>query len=93
VPIPFHDIDDVDELGSAGFIKLELVVGGDVRMTSGAMASLLVINPRGEPLEFAFNRSAIPRCGASAWRATTFSGAWSRRCSACAATIRGYSCV
>src|SRR5438128_9339878 len=50
MPIPFHDVDDVDELGAAGFLKLEPLHG------SGAVVGLLVINARGEPLEFAFNR-------------------------------------
>lgn len=55
MPISFHDVGDVDELGSAGFLKLEPLVGDD-RVTVGAVAGLLVINARGEPLEFAFNR-------------------------------------
>ena len=58
MPIPFHDVEDVDELGSAGFLKLEALVG-HLGMTSGAAAGLLVINARGEPLEFAFNRIAL----------------------------------
>jgi hypothetical protein len=55
VPIPFHDVGDVEELGSAGFLKLEPFVGEN-QVTVGAVAGLLVINARGEPLEFAFNR-------------------------------------
>jgi hypothetical protein len=57
VPIPFHDVGDVDELGSAGFLKLEVVA--DERATVSAVAGLLVINARGEPLEFAFNRAEL----------------------------------
>jgi hypothetical protein len=58
VPIAFHDVGDVDELGSAGFLKLELVVADD-QATVSAVAGLLVINARGEPLEFAFNRAEL----------------------------------
>jgi hypothetical protein len=55
VPIPFHDVGDVDELGSAGFFKIE-TLRGNQPATVGAVAGLLVINARGEPLEFAYNR-------------------------------------
>jgi hypothetical protein len=55
VPIPFHEVGDIEELGSAGFLKLEPLVGHN-RLTIGTLAGLLVINARGEPLEFAFNR-------------------------------------
>src|SRR5579859_2567436 len=50
MPIPFHDVDDVDELGAAGFLKVEPLPG------TGAVIGLFVVNARGEPLEFAFNR-------------------------------------
>jgi hypothetical protein len=53
MPIPFHDVDDIDELGAAGFFKLEPLPG------IGAVVGLLVINVRGEPLEFAFNRMEL----------------------------------
>jgi len=56
VPIPFRDADDIEELGSAAFLKLE-------RSESGAayLGALLLINARGEPLEFTYNRVDLPR--------------------------------
>ena len=55
MPIPFRDLDDVDGLGSAGFLKLE-------RSPDGAccLGALFVVNGRGEPLEFAYNRVTVP---------------------------------
>jgi hypothetical protein len=61
MPVPFRDDDDVDELGSAGFFKLERTVDGD-----GCLGALFVINARGIPLEFAYNRVTVPH--AFLWR-------------------------
>lgn len=76
MPIPFHDAGDVEELGSAGFLKLESLVGDD-RLSLGAAAGLLVINARGEPLEFAFNRLELRSPGL--WGPGRARGALQRR--------------
>lgn len=54
MPIPFQDVDQVDGLGSAGYLKLER--SPDSTCTLGA---LFVLNARGEPLEFAYNRVVV----------------------------------
>ncbi len=56
MPIPFQDVDEADVPGSAGFLKIE-------RSADGAccLGALFVVNPRGEPLEFAYNRVTAPR--------------------------------
>jgi hypothetical protein len=61
VPIPFTDVDDFGELGSAAYLKLES--SPDKGCCLGA---LLVISPRGEPLEFGYNRVRVPQ--AFLWR-------------------------
>jgi hypothetical protein len=55
MPISFRDDDEVDALGSAGFLKVE-------RSADGAccLGGLLVIDARGLPLEFAYNRVTVP---------------------------------
>src|SRR3977135_3053492 len=55
MPIPFSDVEDRDTLGSAAFLKLE-------RSSDDAccLGALFVISPRGEPLEFAYNRVRVP---------------------------------
>jgi hypothetical protein len=55
VPIPFQDPADVETLGAAGFLKLLPSVS-----TTGYCGALFLINARGEPLEFAYNRVEIP---------------------------------
>jgi hypothetical protein len=52
VPIPFHDTDDIEELGAAAFLHVEQPEPGSP-LRYGA---LLFINARGEPLEFVYNR-------------------------------------
>lgn len=51
MPIPFHDADDIDELGTAGFLKIEASARG-----SAYLGGLFLVNARGEPLEFVYNR-------------------------------------
>src|SRR5438445_11345410 len=55
MPIPFSDIEGLDGLGSAAFLKLE-------RSSDDAccLGALLVIGARGEPLEFGYNRVRVP---------------------------------
>jgi len=56
VPIPYRDADDLDELGTAAFLK----IAGDKPDGSGYVGALFVINARGEPLEFSYNRVETP---------------------------------
>lgn len=55
MPVPFRDADDVGELGAAGFLKIDSST--DSSMIRGA---LFLINARGEPLEFTYNRVETP---------------------------------
>lgn len=55
MPIPFRDVDDLDELGTAAFLKIEPLAGG-----SEYLGALFIVNARGEPLEFTYNRVALP---------------------------------
>jgi hypothetical protein len=61
VPIPFRDADELAELGAAAFLKLEPTAEG------GYVGALFLVNARGEPLEFAYNRIETPH--AFLWRA------------------------
>jgi hypothetical protein len=56
MPIPFSDVEEVDGLGSAAYLKVE-------RLCDGAccLGALLVISARGEPLEFGYNRVRVPQ--------------------------------
>src|SRR6266508_1278774 len=56
MPIPFTDVDDSDDLGSAGFLKLHR--SSDYGCCLGA---LFVVGARGEPLEFGYNRVRVPQ--------------------------------
>jgi len=55
MPIPFRDADDLDKLGAAGYLKIEALPRG-----AGYMGVLFLINARGEPLEFTYNRIETP---------------------------------
>jgi hypothetical protein len=57
VPIAFDDLDDAgSELGSAAYLKVDSSSDGGC-----SLGALLVINARGEPLEFAYNRVRVPQ--------------------------------
>lgn len=56
MPIPYRDADDLDELGTVGYLKIEPVAGG-----SGYLGALFLLNARGEPLEFTYNRIDTPQ--------------------------------
>jgi hypothetical protein len=56
MPIPYRDTDDLDELGTVGYLTIEPVAGG-----SGYLGALFVLNARGEPLEFTYNRIDTPQ--------------------------------
>lgn len=51
MPIPYRDVDDVEELGLAAYLR---IVAADDR--SGYAGALFAINARGEPIEFTYNR-------------------------------------
>lgn len=55
MPIAFQDAIDLEELGAAAFLKIEPVAGG-----SEFLGALFIVNARGEPLEFAYNRIELP---------------------------------
>src|SRR3972149_4049409 len=55
MPIPSRDADDLNELGAVGYLKSEPCSEG-----SGYLGALFVVNARGEPLEFTYNRIETP---------------------------------
>src|SRR5262245_2522236 len=55
MPIPYRDADDLDELGTVAYLKIEPVAGG-----SGYLGALLLINARGAPVECTYNRIDTP---------------------------------
>jgi hypothetical protein len=61
VPIAFTDVEDLGEFGSAAYLKLESSPDN-----ACCLGALLVISPRGEPLEFGYNRVRVPQ--AFLWR-------------------------
>ena len=56
MPIPYRDADDLDELGAVGYLKIEPLTDG-----SGYLGALFLLNARGEPLEFTYNRIDTPQ--------------------------------
>ena len=55
MPIPYHDTDELNDLGIAGYLKIQ-----PVQEESGYLAALFLINARGEPIEFTYNRIETP---------------------------------
>lgn len=55
MPVPFRDAQEVEELGTAGYLKIHALT--DSAEFRGA---LFLINARGEPLEFTYNRIQTP---------------------------------
>ena len=55
MPIPFRDADDLDELGTAAFLRIEQSARDSVYL-----GALFVVNARGEPIEFAYNLIETP---------------------------------
>src|SRR5215510_9271305 len=55
MPIPYRDADDLDELGTVAYLKIEPVADG-----SGYLGALFLMNARGEPVEFTYNRIDTP---------------------------------
>lgn len=55
MPIPFRDADELEELGAAAYLTIVPRDEG-----GGFEGALFVINARGEPLEFTYNRLDVP---------------------------------
>src|SRR3989304_3956065 len=55
MPIPYHDADELNDLGIAGYLKIQ-----PAQEESGYLAALFLINARGEPIEFTYNRIETP---------------------------------
>lgn len=55
MPIPYRDADELDDYGIAGYLTVQPAQEG-----SGYLAALLLINARGEPIEFTYNRIKTP---------------------------------
>lgn len=55
MPIPFREAHGVDELGEAGFFKIDQNAGWPTYL-----GALLLINARGEPIEFTYGRVDVP---------------------------------
>jgi hypothetical protein len=55
MPVPFRDADDLEELGAAGYLKIDVLSDG-----ATFRGALFLINARGEPLEFTYNRIQTP---------------------------------
>jgi len=53
--IPYRDADELNDLGIAGYLKIQPLQG-----KSGYLAALFLINARGEPIEFTYNRIETP---------------------------------
>ena len=51
--IPYRDADELEELGSAAYLKITSV-------GSGYIGALFLINARGEPIEFTYNQIETP---------------------------------
>ena len=51
--IPFRDAIELEELGAAGYLKVQ-------SYPAGYMGALILINVRGEPLEFTYTRVETP---------------------------------
>lgn len=55
MPIPYRDADEISDLGIAGYLKVQHIEKGN-----GYLAALFLINARGEPIEFTYNRIETP---------------------------------
>jgi len=53
--IPYHDTDELSDLGIAGYLKIKSLQEG-----TGYIAALFLINARGEPIEFTYNQIETP---------------------------------
>ncbi len=55
MPISFRDADEIEELGVAGYLKID--APGEGKTFRGA---LFLVNARGEPVEFSYNKIETP---------------------------------
>ena len=55
MPIPFRDADELEELGTVGYLKIE-----PFATDQGYRGAFFLINARGEPIEFTYNRIETP---------------------------------
>lgn len=55
MPVSFRDADDLEELGAAAYLKIDVLPDG-----ATFRGGLFLINARGEPLEFTYNRIQTP---------------------------------
>jgi len=55
MPISFRDSDEIEELGVAGYLKIDSP--GEGKSFRGA---LFLVNARGEPVEFSYNKIETP---------------------------------
>jgi len=55
MPIPYRDADELNDYGIAGYLTIQPAQEG-----SGYLAALFLINARGEPIEFTYNRIETP---------------------------------
>jgi hypothetical protein len=56
MPIPYRDADDLDELGTVAYLKI-----APLPQNAGYLGALFLINARGEPVEFTYNRIDTPQ--------------------------------
>jgi hypothetical protein len=55
MPIPYRDAEDLEDLGTAAYLKIEPIASG-----TGSLGALFLMNARGEPVEFTYNRIDTP---------------------------------
>ncbi|MEJ7811199.1 MAG: hypothetical protein WKG32_12370 [Gemmatimonadaceae bacterium] len=55
MPIPYREASDLDALGAAGYFKVD-----PAPLVPGYLGALFLINARGEPIEFTYNRIETP---------------------------------
>ena len=56
MPIPYRDADDLDEFGTVAYLKIE-----PLPQNAGYLGALFLVNARGEPIEFTYNRIDTPQ--------------------------------
>jgi hypothetical protein len=56
MPIAFRDVDELESLGSAGFLRFVSFDDGN-----GYLGALFLVNARSEPVEFSYNRIDVPQ--------------------------------
>lgn len=55
MPIPFRDAEDIEEMGTVGYLTVAPHQNGN-----GFDGALFLMNMRGEPIEFTYNRIEMP---------------------------------